>query len=46
MMIVSLQNVPENLEKLREKENLEMEISTNDSINFSVRFTTTFYECF
>ena len=28
MMIVSLQNVPENLEKLREKENLEMGIST------------------
>ena len=28
MMIVSLQNVPENLEKLREKENLEMRIST------------------
>ena len=27
-MIVSLQNVPENLEKLREKENLEMRIST------------------
>ena len=27
-MIVSLQNVPENLEKLREKENLEMGIST------------------
>ena len=100
MMIVSLQNVPENLEKLREKENLKMRISTkpfykrfsvvhnyflwmcliieriyddrispkcpqklriiarkkktwklrisnlNHSINFSVWFTTTFYECF
>ena len=29
MMIVSLQNVSENLEKLREKENLKMPISTN-----------------
>ena len=28
-MIVSLQNVSENLEKLREKENLKMRISTN-----------------
>ena len=28
MMIVSLQNVPENIEKLREKEYLEMRIST------------------
>ena len=28
MMIVSLQNVPENLEKLWEKENLKMRIST------------------
>ena len=27
-MIVSLQNVPENLEKLRKKENLKMQIST------------------
>ena len=27
-MIVSLQNVSENLEKLREKENLKMRIST------------------
>ena len=85
-MIVSLQNVSENLEKLREKENLKMRISTkpfyklfsvvqnyflsmflfieriyddrispacprklyllNHSTNFSVWFTTTFYECF
>ena len=28
MMIVSLQNVPENLENLRKKENLKMGIST------------------
>ena len=47
-MIVSLQNVPVNLEKLWKKENLKMRISNllNHSINFSVWFTTTFYECF
>ena len=28
MMIVSLQNVPKNIENLREKENLKMRIST------------------
>ena len=28
MMIVSLQNVPENLEQLRKKENLKKQIST------------------
>ena len=29
MMIVSLENVPKNLENLREEENLKMRISTN-----------------
>ena len=46
MMIVSLQNVPKNLEKLRKKENMKSEYLLNHSINFSVWFTTTFYECF
>ena len=44
-MIVSLQNVPKNY-KMCEKWNWKYEYRLNHSTNFSVWFTTTFYECF
>ena len=46
VMIVSLQNFPKHLEKLRKKEIQKCEYLLSHSINFSVWFTTTFYECF
>ena len=46
MMIVSLQNIPKNLENLRKYENWKCEYLLIHATNVSVWFTTTFYECF
>ena len=46
MMIVPLQNVTKNLENGEKRKTWKCEYLLNHAINFSVWYTTTFYECF